>query len=64
MRKIKFNAHLSIGYQSSHSDDLILEIDDEATDQDIDEAKEELLQEWAANFIDLSAGPNLSDEII
>lgn len=52
MRTIKFKVGLSIGYQSKHEEELEIEVEDDATEEEIEEQKNQCLQEWAYNFIE------------
>jgi hypothetical protein len=51
---IKIKVNLNIGFTSATRKDVIdVEIDDNATEEEIEEAKEEAAKDWAYNFIDI-----------
>lgn len=51
---IKLKVSLSIGYaNATRTDELELEVDDDATDEEIETQAEELTNDWSGNFIDL-----------
>lgn len=55
MRKIKVSVYLSIGYSgASRKDELYIEVDDSATDEQIYSEAGQAAEEWANNFIDIS----------
>jgi hypothetical protein len=52
---IKFTVSLSIGYPgATRKDELGLEVEDGASEEEIEKEKEEMAMEWANNFIDVS----------
>lgn len=51
---IKLKVSLNIGYaNSTRTDELELEVDDDTTDEEIEKQAEELANDWSGNFIDL-----------
>lgn len=65
MRKITFKVSLGIGFSGAvHEDILEVEVENDASEQDIEQAKEEITTEWSYNYIDCGFGENLTDEII
>lgn len=54
MKKLQVKVHLSIGYANAGHDDILeLEVDDDATQEDIDKQVDEMVNDWANNYIDL-----------
>jgi hypothetical protein len=53
MKEIKIKVHLSIGYvNANHDGVLTVEVDDDATDDEIQEAADLICEDWANNFIE------------
>lgn len=52
---IKVDAHLSIGYSgATHKETISVELDDEYTESEKENAIDEVVQDWANNFIEIS----------
>lgn len=50
----KIKVHLSIGFGNASHDEVIeVEVDDDATEKDINDAKDQALEDWGANYIDM-----------
>lgn len=55
MRKLKVECQLSIGYVTGNRiDTLEVQVDDDATPQEIEDQIQEAVDEWANNYINLS----------
>ena len=55
MKKIKIQLHLSIGYISSREDKMEIEVDENATEEEIQKEIDEVAEYWASNFIEYGA---------
>lgn len=65
MRKITFEVHLSIGYSGAYHEDVLeIEVDDEASYEEVELSKDEVTKDWAWNYIELNFGDNITDEQI
>lgn len=54
MRIVKIKTHLSIGYANANrEDELELQVDDDATPEEIEKDAEQLVNDWSTNYIDL-----------
>ena len=55
MKKIKFKAYLSVSFAGcDREEEFEILVDDDATEQDIENEKELVATEWAYNYISLS----------
>lgn len=58
MRKIEIDLILSIGFHGAeHRDTLTFEVEDDATDKEIEEMAQEYWLDWSSNYID--GGPRI-----
>lgn len=54
MKTIRIDAYLSIGYANANRNDLLeIEVDDNATLEQIEKEAEQAVNDWSSNFIDL-----------
>ncbi|TXK52370.1 hypothetical protein FVR03_01250 [Pontibacter qinzhouensis] len=53
MRKIKIEVSLGIGYAARREEKLEIEVEDEATPEQIEMEAGEAAEQWANNYIDL-----------
>lgn len=52
---VKIKVHLSIGYaNASHNEVIEVDVDDNATEKEINAAKDQALEEWGTNYIDMT----------
>jgi len=55
MKKIKFNAYFSSSWVNANaSTELEIEVEDDATEEEIEAAKDYATEQWAANIYDVS----------
>lgn len=57
MKTIKVECSLSIGYANAHrKDEIEIEVEDDATEKQIEQQIDSAVTEWANNFIDVGWG--------